>query len=84
MYWVYILKNKLNGRYYVGHTNNLTRRIEEHNSGRSRYTKRKGIWILVYVEEFVTRAEAMKRELEIKNRKSRKFIEGLIRNKTVG
>ena len=41
MYWVYIIENA-SGIYYKGYTENLEKRINEHNSGESRYTSGKG------------------------------------------
>jgi putative endonuclease len=68
-YSVYILKSKKDGSYYVGHTKDLTDRLERHNQGRVRYTKSKGPWKLVYSEEYPARSAAMKREKKIKKRK---------------
>jgi putative endonuclease len=76
MYYVYILQDELNSKFYIGHANNLDDRIKRHNEGRSGYTKR-GQWKLYYSEEYKTRSEAMLREKEIKSKKSRKYIEKL-------
>ena len=70
MYYVYILKSLSSARHYVGHTDQLDRRIREHNSGKTRSTKAYIPWKLVYTENYRTRAEANKREKEIKNYKS--------------
>ncbi|MBL7960401.1 GIY-YIG nuclease family protein [bacterium] len=78
MYFVYILISEKTNRYYIGHTQNTPARLKEHNSGLSKSTKSDIPWNLAYQESFKTRSEAMKREREIKNRKSRKFIESLI------
>jgi len=78
-FYVYIIQSDYDGSYYIGSTNNLTDRIERHNQGRSKYTKPKRPWLLIYCEEFASRSEAQKRELEIKNRKSKDFIENLVR-----
>ncbi len=78
-YFVYIIQSEYDGSYYIGSTNNLTDRIERHNQGRSKYTKPKRPWRLTYCEEFASRSEAQKRELEIKNRKSKDFIDNLVR-----
>jgi putative endonuclease len=87
MYWVYILQSA-SGRYYVGSTVNLERRIEQHNTHKypgSEYTKRAGgPWELVYSEVYETRKEAMMREKQIKRWKSRKAIEQLIESKIAG
>jgi putative endonuclease len=53
-------------------------RLLRHNSGRSKYTKIGIPWQLVYLEEFKNKTEAYRRELEIKKKKSRNYIERLI------
>ena len=65
---VYILRSLQDGSLYVGHTNDLQRRIEQHNNpnGKS-YTAKRGPWELAYVEEQPTRAEAMARERFLKS-----------------
>jgi putative endonuclease len=61
MYHVYILRSQSTGRLYTGHTDNIERRLIEHNSGKSMYTKALGPWELICQEEYTTRDEAMKR-----------------------
>jgi putative endonuclease len=53
-------------------------RLEYHNRGKVKATKNKGPWVLVYTEEHESKLEANRRELEIKNKKSRRYIESLI------
>lgn len=66
-YCVYILKCK-GGSLYVGCTNNLKERIEEHNKSKkgAHYTKIRRPVILVHTEEYTTLKDARKRESEIK------------------
>ncbi len=78
MYYLYILENDKGG-YYTGTTNDIKRRLEEHNRGKSIATKKRGPWQLVYTEIFQTRSEAMKREYYIKSKKSKSFITQLIK-----
>jgi putative endonuclease len=79
MYYLYIIQNNINQSYYIGHTRNIGERVKRHNEGRSKYTAQKGSWRMIYQEIFQTRGEAMKREKEIKEKKSKKYIEYLIR-----
>ena len=80
-YYVYILYSPSCNKYYVGHTNSLERRLAEHNLGQGgKFSSNCAPWKLVYQEVFLSRAEAMKHEKEIKNKKSRKYIEFLILN----
>ena len=80
-FFVYILKSESSGRFYIGHTDNVQRRIAQHNDPLyhgSKTTKRfAGPWSLVYSESFESRSDAMSRELQIKKWKSRKAIESL-------
>jgi putative endonuclease len=78
VFFVYILQSETTGRFYVGHAQDLSVRLEEHNTGRSPATRRRGPWKLVHTEEFATRAEAMARETQIKSWKSSKAINALI------
>ncbi|MBC6110762.1 GIY-YIG nuclease family protein [Pedobacter fastidiosus] len=78
MFLVYILQSSKNGRFYIGHTEDLIKRILRHNSGQVVATKNKGPWEVVYKEIYSIRSEAVRRELEIKSKKSRKYIETLI------
>ncbi len=81
MYSVYILKNN-EGRHYVGYTNKeINIRIAEHNHGKCCWTRNKGPWKLCYVECFKEKADAYRREKQIKKFKGgRAFKELLCRN----
>lgn len=63
MYYVYILKSLKDGRTYTGYTNNLERRLVEHNSGQNRSTKSRKPFVLLYFEQVETLKEAKSREL---------------------
>ena len=79
MNYTYIVKCS-DGSLYTGWTNNLEKRIKDHNAGRgAKYTKARRPVVLVYKEEFPTKQEAMKREWEIK-RLSRKERLSMIEN----
>jgi putative endonuclease len=78
-YFVYIIRSELDGSYYVGSTQDLDSRLRRHNQGRSKYTKAKIPWELLYYEEFTERSLAVRRVNEIKGRKRRAFIEDLVR-----
>ena len=82
MFYVYIFQSESTGRYYVGQTNNLARRVAEHNDPASKNaltTKRlRGPWQIVYTEQFETRSAAMVREKQIKSWKNKAVIRKLI------
>ena len=78
MYYVYVLKSLRNSRFYTGSTDNVVRRLAEHNSGKSKYTRFTKPFILVYKEEFKTRSEAYKRELFLKSGKGREILKEIL------
>ena len=79
MAWMYILKCS-DGSYYVGSTNDLERRIREHNEGLgAKYTARRRPVKLVYSAEFASIAEAYEREKQVQGW-SRAKREALIRS----
>ena len=79
MFQVYILYSTAKDKYYVGHTGEvLEERLRKHNSKHKEFTGSKADWEIKYTEKFMTKSEAYRREVEIKNRKSRKYIEQLI------
>ena len=78
-HFVYIIESLKDGTYYVGSTQNLSERLERHNQVRSTYTKVKKPWRLVFSEEHPDRSRARIRENEIKSRKSKSYIETLVR-----
>ena len=75
---MYILYSPKLDKHYVGACTDLERRLHEHNIGHSKFTALGVPWIVVYKEEFDDLKLAKKRELEIKKKKSRRYIEGLI------
>jgi len=67
-YWVYLLANRKNGTLYVGMTNDLSRRLEEHIHGVSGgFTAAHNVHRLVWFEEHQSAAEAIRREKTIKS-----------------
>lgn len=84
MFTTYILQSVKSGRYYIGHTSDICKRLARHNAGNVTATRNKGPWILVHIEDFSTRADANNRELEIKSKKSRKYVEQLLENDGTG
>jgi len=73
MYVVYVIQYNLSKDIYIGKTNNLKRRLNEHNRGEQTSTRRKnGEWILVYAEAYRDKRDADNRELKLKQHGSNK------------
>ncbi len=66
MHYVYILNNKKNDKLYIGFTGNVVKRLKEHNSGKSLYTKKYMPWKIVYLEGYANIDEAKDREKKLK------------------
>ncbi len=66
MYWVYIIKSKSYNQLYIGYTKDLTKRLKEHNSGKSLATKKYIPWKAVYLEGYANEGDAKDRETKIK------------------
>ena len=78
-FFVYMLKSKsIKSVTYVGYTNNLTKRIKLHNSGKGAKFTRGREWVLIYKEKFKSKKEAISREYYIK--KNRTFRDNIKKN----
>ena len=76
-YFVYIIRSRADGTLYKGITSDYVRRLSEHNSGRSRFTRHRMPWDLVYVELHETKTSALIRERRLK-RSNRDYLLWLI------
>ncbi|MCD4680631.1 MAG: GIY-YIG nuclease family protein [Bacteroidales bacterium] len=79
-YYTYIIKSYKDGRFYFGQTKNLDQRLNDHNKGKSKYTKPYIPWKIYAYKVFSTRAEAMKFERMLKNLHSHEKAMGFIAN----
>lgn len=68
MHYVYILKSEVDQKLYTGYTDNLKRRINEHNEGKTKSIRHRTPFNLVYYEAFKSKTDARKREIELKNK----------------
>ena len=66
MFYVYILKSEKDNNLYTGYTNDLKRRLVEHNSGKSESTKSRKPFTLIYYEAYKSREDATHREKMLK------------------
>ena len=78
MAFLYILQSQSSGRYYVGSTKDLQRRLSEHQRNHTPSTRNRGPWTLVYQEQFPTLLEARQRERQIKSWKSARSLRELV------
>ncbi len=75
MFTVYILYSEKFQKIYIGYTSNMEQRIISHNSLATKgYTVKYRPWKIIHAEEYVTKEEAMKRELWLKSGIGRNWI----------
>ena len=81
MYYVYILKSEKTGKMYVGSSEDLRKRISEHNMGKVISTKPFRPWKIIYYEAFTSKNDARREELFLKTGKGRERIKWLLKTK---
>ena len=74
MYHCYILQSLSNGRLYIGKTNDLQRRLHEHNANHTKSTRNKGPWVLLFAKPCPSQDEAAQWEKRLKAWKNRERI----------
>ncbi|NNE29509.1 MAG: GIY-YIG nuclease family protein [Saprospiraceae bacterium] len=74
MWTVYAIKSLYRNYIYVGLTNNLERRVSEHNKGYNKKTKPYLPFTLLHSEVFPSREEARKREKQLKSGSGKEFL----------
>ncbi|MBW7891246.1 MAG: GIY-YIG nuclease family protein [Chitinophagaceae bacterium] len=84
MFFVYVLRSQKDGRFYVGLTDDVTRRLKEHNSGKTKSTKGFIPWELLFFETFVTRIEARNREKYLKSGVGKEYVKSYWSGSSVG
>ena len=74
IFYTYIIESLKNHNWYIGHTNNINRRLDEHNSGQNKSTVNKGPWKLIFLMDFETNVEANRFEIKLKKIRNKDFI----------
>ena len=74
MYITYILFSPKINKFYTGQTEDLERRLEEHNRGKTPFSASGIPWEVVFSKEFFSRQEAIKLERFIKKRGAARFL----------
>ena len=74
MHNVYVLQNP-EGKFYIGYTRNILKRIQDHNSGKgTQTTKKYSPWKLVYFEAYLNQKDALGREKFLKGGSGKKYL----------
>jgi len=74
MFYTYVLRSKKSGNLYTGYTNDLRKRFKEHVNGKSKYTKGRGPFEIIYYEACLSEADAKNRELYLKSGRGKVYL----------
>ena len=78
-FYTYVLLSEKDGEHYIGHTNNLRKRLEEHNAGKNFSTKPRRPLNLIYYEACLNEEDAKQREKYLKNTVGRRYLSKRLR-----
>ncbi len=76
-WYVYAILSAVNGFIYVGMSQNVEKRVKEHNAGKTKSTKAYQPWLLIYTEAVENRYKAREREKYLKTTTGKNFLRNL-------
>jgi len=79
MWYVYVLKSKVAGGWYIGSTKDMRKRILRHNSGKNKSTKHGAPWKIIYCEIGLSRNDARARERYLKSGMGRRYLKNRLK-----
>ena len=80
MYFVYILYSPSSGKTYTGYSNDMVRRLSEHNITEVKgFTLRYRPWVLIHTESFEDNSDAVRRERFYKSGQGREIVKTIVR-----
>lgn len=79
MFYTYVIKGQKTGRQYTGSTNDLRKRLKQHNEGRSTWTKKDTQWDIIYYEVCINEDDARSREKYLKSGMGKRYINNRLR-----
>ena len=80
MYYVYLLISEKDGNFYTGSTNDLKRRLDEHNAGKVKSTLKRGLFKLIYYEACINENDTRRREKYLKSGMGKKCLKNRLRS----
>jgi len=83
-YYIYVLKSKKDDNFYVGYTNNLKSRFEQHSKGFVDSTRDRRPFVLIYSEACLAKRDATKREKYLKTYLGKLFLRNRLKSYLTG
>ena len=84
MYYVYVLRSRVDGRFYVGYTANLEQRMEVHGKGQVSSTRDRRPLELMYYEASANQRDALHREKYLKSAYGKRYIKNRLKWQMMG
>ena len=84
MYYTYVLNSKKDNKFYVGFTEDLKLRFEQHNKGYIESTRSRRPLELIYYEACLDRGDAIRREKYLKSYNGKRFIRTRLKSYLTG
>ena len=79
MFFVYLLKSLKDNSLYIGYTNDLNNRFQEHNRGKNFSTKAKRPWQLIHYEAYLNINDALRREKYLKTNQGARLLKRMLK-----
>jgi putative endonuclease len=79
MYYVYLLRSNQDGKFYVGYTADLVKRMEDHNKGVVQSTRNRSPLELIYYEACINQQDALHREKYLKTAYGKRYIKNRLK-----
>ena len=78
-YYIYVLLSQKDGKFYIGFTNDLKRRVKEHKQNKNISTSKRLPLKLIYFEGHLSKEDAMRRECYFKTAKGKTTLKQMLR-----
>jgi putative endonuclease len=82
--YVYVLRSQKDGKFYVGYTINIQKRVKEHNSGKVRSTKERRPMKIIYGEGCINQKDTTRTEKYLKTAWGKRYIKGRLKHYLTG
>ena len=79
MYYVYVLLSLKDYKFYIGFTEDIKKRLADHNAGRNTSTKSRRPFELIYYEAHLSKEDALRREAYFKTTKGKSTLKQMLR-----
>jgi putative endonuclease len=80
MYYVYVLLSQKDENFYIGFTENIEQRVDEHRSGKNISTKLRRPLSLIYFEGHTSKFDALRRERYFKTTKGKATLKQILKD----